>query len=77
MPARIPAIRQAARDSLCPIADLLADDELDALIGTVIVAMVRVGWRMAAPGGSMMEALAIEAVAPLAGVAAYDLSERP
>ncbi len=46
----IEPLRQACRDSGCHVADLLADHELDQLIGTVVCAQVTRGWRIMPPG---------------------------
>ncbi len=54
MPAHIAEIRAAARASQCPIADLLADAELDHLVGTVMAGMANTGWRLLPPGVAHM-----------------------
>lgn len=43
-------IRIAARASRCHIADLLADQELETLIGTLIVCMQTLNWKLLPPG---------------------------
>jgi hypothetical protein len=53
MAGRIATIREAARASCCPVSDLLSDGELDALIGTVVVSMVKSGWCMEAPDAEL------------------------
>jgi hypothetical protein len=45
-------IRAAARASRCPIADTLADVELDLLICTLLEAQIAIGWKMLPPGMS-------------------------
>ena len=57
-------LRQAARESRCHVADLLADEELDKLIETIVLAgetlglvLVQQQWSLALPSGTTIEDL--------------------